>query len=137
MEQPLIYVIDDDKANNFLCRIMLKEAELENISSFYGGEAALEDLQKRIISGEELPTVILLDINMPRMDGWEFLDEYRQLPEWARAQMNVFFITTSDFQTDIEKARKYPEVIDFLDKPIPYDVACMLKEKYFRVAIRA
>lgn len=137
MDQPLIYVIDDDKANNFLCRIMLKEAGIENIRSFYGGEDALADIHNIILDGTELPTIILLDINMPRMDGWGFLEEYRQLPEYVKAQINVFFITTSDFETDIEKARNYPEIIGFLDKPISFEVANMLKEKYFRIAIRA
>ncbi len=137
MEQPLVYVIDDDKANNVLCRIMLKEAEIENIRSFYGGEDALADLHNIILNGEELPSVILLDINMPRMDGWEFLESYRQFPEYVKAQINIFFITTSDFETDIEKARNYPEIVGFLDKPLSYEVANMLKEKYFSIALRA
>lgn len=134
MTEPLIYIIDDDKANNTLTKIMLEEAGLSNFKQFRMAQEALDEL-KRVSDGkitEEYPTVILLDINMPAMDGWEFMNQFRSFPKEFIAVPQIYLLTSSDYPGDIEKAKNYTEVVDFLSKPITDEAAMKLKEKYFR-----
>lgn len=136
-QEPLIYIVEDDKANNFLCKITLEEVGITNTRSFLRAELALNDLKEMLERKETFPSLILLDINMPAMDGWGFLNEYRQFPAEARATTSVLLFSTSDHPRDIEKAKFYPEIVEFLLKPLSEEVANSLKEKYLRFAIPA
>jgi CheY-like chemotaxis protein len=136
-QEPLIYIVEDDKANNFLCKITLEEVGITNTRSFLRAELALNDLKEMVEKKETFPTLILLDINMPAMDGWAFLNEYRQFPMETRANTSVLLFSTSTHTRDIEKAKFYPEVLDFLVKPLSEEVANSLKEKYLRFRIPA
>jgi CheY-like chemotaxis protein len=133
MAEPLVYIIDDDKANNFLTRIMLEDAGIHNFKQFRLAEDALAELQRvwKEKSEEEYPLLILLDINMPAMDGWGFLNEFRKLPEEFRSIPKIYLLTSSDYHGDLEKVGDFPEVIDYLDKPVTDELAKRLKEKYF------
>lgn len=133
MEEALIYIIDDDKANNYLTRLMLEDAGMCNFMQFRMGKDALDELKKNCAGGnpEAIPRLILLDLNMPGMDGWGFLHEYRKLPAQCTAQTSVFLLTSSDYPGDLEKIKQYPEISELLEKPLTEDVAKWLKEKYF------
>jgi CheY-like chemotaxis protein len=131
--EPVIYIIDDDKANNYLTRIMLEDVGLNNFKQLRLVDEAIDEL-KRVIEGkleEEYPTLILLDLNMPVKTGWDFLDEFRNLPQPFSIKPKIYFLTSSDYRGDREKASSYPEILAFLDKPISDEVANWLKEKYF------
>ena len=133
MEDQVIYIIDDDKANNFLTRIMLEDAGLTNFRQFKLVDEAMDEL-KRITAEkleDEYPGLILLDLNMPIKTGWDFLEEFRNLPEEITSKSRIYLLTSSDFRGDHEKAKSYPEVLDFIDKPVTDEVAKWLKEKYF------
>jgi CheY-like chemotaxis protein len=136
-QEPLIYIVEDDKANNFLCKMTLEEVGMTHTRSFLRAELALNDLMECAQKNETLPSIILLDINMPAMDGWGFLNEYRKLPAEVRSNISVLLFSTSEHPRDIEKAKIYPEVLDFLAKPLSEEVANSLKEKYLRSAIPA
>ena len=134
MNEPLIYIIDDDKANNQLTRIMLEEAGFTGFRQYRMATDALNELKN--VSAQKLPSeypkVLLLDINMPAMDGWEFLTEFRKLPAEFIVLPKIYLLTSSDYPGDLEKAKSFPEVVGFLSKPITEEVANELKEKYFR-----
>ena len=70
----------------------------------------------------EWPEVIFLDINMPEMDGFQFLDEYEKLPENQRMQMKVVLLSTSESFKDLNRANKNPYVRKFLNKPLTIQV---------------
>ena len=129
----MIYIIDDDKANNFLTRIMLEDVGLTNFRQFKLVDEAMDELRR--ITAEKLedeyPGLILLDLNMPIKTGWDFLEEFRGLPEEITSKSRIYLLTSSDFRGDHEKAKSYPEVLDFIDKPVTDEVAKWLKEKYF------
>ena len=133
MEDQVIYIIDDDKANNFLTRIMLEDVGLTNFRQFKLVDEAMDELRR--ITAEKLedeyPGLILLDLNMPIKTGWDFLEEFRGLPEEITSKSRIYLLTSSDFRGDHEKAKSYPEVLDFIDKPVTDEVAKWLKEKYF------
>ena len=132
----MIYIIDDDKANNFLTRIMLEDVGLTNFRQFRLVDEAMDELKR--ISNEKLeseyPILILLDLNMPIKTGWDFIEEFRNLPHDITTKAKIYLLSSSDYKGDHEKAKLYPEVIQFLDKPVTDEVAKWLKEKYFSPA---
>ncbi len=132
-QEPLTYVVEDDKANNFLCKMTLEDVGISNIRTFLRADAALADLKQMADNQENFPSLILLDINMPSMDGWGFLSEFRNFPAETKAKTTIYLFSTSEHPRDMEKAKLFPEVLDFLAKPLSEDVANSLKEKYFRL----
>jgi CheY-like chemotaxis protein len=79
----------------------------------------LIEIQRNDIN--KLPDYILLDINMPIMNGWEFLDEYKRMNLDPLGKTKIFIISSSVFSNDINKARSYPLVKDFISKPLNVD----------------
>ena len=114
-----ILLVDDDEINNFISIKLIKKALADaEISACLNGKLAIEELsalQKN--NPEKLPDFILLDINMPIMNGWEFLDEYKNL-NIDSDKCKIFIISSSVFSNDISKARSYPLVKNFISKPL-------------------
>lgn len=115
-----ILLIDDDEINNFISIKLIKKALVNtDISACLNGRFAIEELvelQKQDPS--KLPDFILLDINMPIMNGWEFLDEYKRLNIDPLGKSKIYIISSSVFSNDINKARSYPLVKSFISKPL-------------------
>lgn len=88
----------------------------ERIISYKNGREAIDDLSRRIRSGEAFPEIILLDINMPVMNGWEFLDA---LSQEATATFRLYVVSSSVNPEDIRRAESYPIVSGFISKPLP------------------
>jgi CheY-like chemotaxis protein len=115
-----IFLIDDDVLVNFLNQETIKDSYPDiNVRSFESATDALESIKKLINTfNSSLPQLILLDINMPVMDGWEFLEEFDQLPQHLLNHCKVIIHTSSIDPRDIEKAKSYPAVIDYITKPL-------------------
>jgi response regulator RpfG family c-di-GMP phosphodiesterase len=118
-----VLLVDDDEINNFISIKLIKKALLNTeIMACLNGKFAIDQLleiQRKDPS--KLPDYILLDINMPIMNGWEFLDEYKRLNIDPEGKSKVFIISSSVFSNDINKARSYPLVKDFISKPLNVD----------------
>ena len=118
-----VLLVDDDEINNFISIKLIKKALLNtDIMACLNGKFAIDQLyeiQKKDPS--KLPDYILLDINMPIMNGWEFLDEYKRLNIDPRGKTKIYIISSSVFSNDINKARSYPLVKDFISKPLNVD----------------
>lgn len=115
-----VLLVDDDEINNFISIKLIKKALLNtDIMACLNGKYAIEqlsDIQRK--DPEKLPDYILLDINMPIMNGWEFLDEYKRLNLDPLGKSKIYIISSSVFSNDINKARSYPLVKDFISKPL-------------------
>jgi response regulator RpfG family c-di-GMP phosphodiesterase len=115
-----ILLVDDDEINNFISIKLIKKALISTeIMACLNGKFAIDQLvsiQKK--DPNQLPDYILLDINMPIMNGWEFLDEYKRLNIDPSGKSKIFIISSSVFSNDINKARSYPLVKDFISKPL-------------------
>lgn len=110
----LIWFIDDDLINNLLSdRLMKKYHPDFNCRTFNGAEEPLEYLKS---AEHGIPYAIFLDINMPRMSGWDFLDEF--LAVLPKTRVKVFMLSSSIDPQDHEKARNYFAVKEFISKPL-------------------
>jgi CheY-like chemotaxis protein len=118
-----VLLVDDDEINNFISIKLIKKALLNTeIMACLNGKFAIDQLieiQRK--DPEKFPDYILLDINMPIMNGWEFLDEYKRLNIDPLGTCKIFIISSSVFSNDINKARSYPLVKDFISKPLNVD----------------
>src|SRR5690606_23775276 len=121
-----IFLVDDDPINNLINKRLLGKVEIsENIVEFLEGEEALVQLNK--IDTEE-SILIFLDINMPVLNGWEFLDKYKELHP-NRSDKIVILSSSIDYQ-DRFKAQEYAILSGFLEKPLTLDKIRIQMEKY-------
>ncbi len=91
-----VLLIDDDRECLFLHKYAIREsARVEHTEVAMNGEEALDYLHEAINANQPLPEIIFVDINMPVMDGWEFMEEYANLPAHAKSKMNVVMLSTS------------------------------------------
>ncbi|MBN7813498.1 response regulator [Algoriphagus sp. H41] len=121
-----VFLVDDDPINNLINRRLLGKTGISSqIEEFLGGEDALEKI-KELEAGKSL--LIFLDINMPVLNGWEFLNRYLEIfPE--RNDKIVILSSSIDFQ-DRQKADEYRVVSGFLEKPLTLDKISAQLEKY-------
>src|ERR1041385_2757434 len=91
-----ILLVDDDDATNYLNRLTLKKLDCaDEVHISESGSEALQYLQKNVNGDYPHPDLIFLDINMPAMDGWEFLEEYKKLPPEMKGKIVEIMLTTS------------------------------------------
>ncbi|MFL9831007.1 response regulator [Flavobacterium sp. ST-87] len=127
----LILCVDDDPITLMLCKKVIAKASFSNtIITAKNGEEALEYFNS-VLKKEEtkLPDLIFLDLNMPVMDGWEFLDSFSTDKYSEVNTTKVIILSSTIDPEDLEKSKKYPMVIDFLSKPITTDMLTYLSSK--------
>lgn len=117
-----IMIVDDDDDYCFIAEIIFKKAGIGNqcIKASNGSEA-LEKLLEISAKGEKIPEVILLDLKMPVMDGFQFLEEVRNKPDLDLSQAKVYVSTSSILPKDKEKAFTY-SITGFIPKPITKEI---------------
>ncbi len=114
-----ILLIDDDRATNFLNKSIIEELGCARSMTFKkDGLEAINYLTEEKDGKYPRPDLILLDINMPVMDGWGFLDRYTVLDENQKGKVLVVMLTTSLNPEDRSRARKHGELSDFMVKPL-------------------
>lgn len=132
-----VLLIDDDEPTNFLSQMIIEEAGCaEDIQVANSGEQALryltsqDDLSKEGKSHPR-PDLIFLDINMPAMNGWEFLQKYNALGDEQKGNIVIIMLTTSLNPDDRIKSQDIPHVAGFENKPLTEEKLDSILKKYF------
>jgi CheY-like chemotaxis protein len=113
----LTFIIDDDPVFVLLFKkIMLKIGHFEKVLNFENGQLALDALIEIFNNDEPFPDIIFLDINMPIMDGWEFLKALEKYK--FKEDLNIYMVSSSIDPTEIKKSKKFKTVKRFISKPI-------------------
>ena len=132
-----ILLIDDDEPTNFFTNLVIDEVGCtRQVKTVQSGQEALEYLIKSESGDENFPRpdIIFLDINMPAMNGWEFLEEYKQVKKSQEEHVIIVMLTTSLFPEDMAKANELPEISGFENKPLTAENFEKIIRKHFEIA---
>jgi|TARA_R110000868_G_scaffold343120_1_gene604123 CheY-like chemotaxis protein len=112
-------IIDDDPIAIYGIKKSMKEIDFcDTVLIYKNGQEAIDGLNSMVEDGIKLPSIILLDLNMPIMDGWEFLDDFLKIPNCNTKQVTIYIISSSIDPRDIIKAKDYSLVSNYILKPI-------------------
>ena len=118
-----VMLIDDSEIDNLINSMMIKGAGFaENVYVHSSAVSSLEFLKNmeglQNVSQELIPSFLFLDINMPILDGFQFLDEFSTASSFLKKEMKIVILSSSDNFMDREKAKQYEKVVKFLPKPL-------------------
>ncbi len=126
-----IFLIDDDDIFNFVHRrIIERELKQASVSVYNVAREALEQLESKAAANEELPEFIFLDLNMPDLNGFDFLQALMDAPYEALRKIKIVIVTSSLHEQDVSRAFAFPMVKEFLDKPLEMEtIMAILKSE--------
>ena len=127
-----IMLVDDNHDDNFFHEREIKKNNLATVViTKNSGKEALAYLKSMTINNEMHPDLIFLDVNMPGMNGWEFLHEYNLMDKELQSPLIIIMLTTSESSEDKERAKKWSFVSDYIIKPLIKEKMKDIINKYF------
>ncbi|WP_375436875.1 response regulator [uncultured Hymenobacter sp.] len=126
-------LVDDDPTTNYLNRKLLEKLDVtDQVMVALNGQEALQVLAAECTEASPTcPALIFLDVNMPRMNGFEFLEAYQQLPLAKRRAIVIVMLTTSVHLRDLQRLEALP-VAGYISKPLNSDKVQHVLETHFR-----
>lgn len=123
-------IIDDDPIFIYGTKRIMKDLDFcDTVIVYNNGQEAYEGLREVSEQGKKIPQVIFLDLNMPIMNGWEFLDMFTKLPSNNSETTVIYIISSSVDPRDLERVKSYTLVHNYILKPItPNDLENVLKD---------
>lgn len=129
-----VLLIDDDKVTNFYNkRVVAKLDNFKEINAVTNGQKALDYLKESQNGLCKKPDLIFLDINMPAMNGWEFIEEFKKLDSRFTSNIKVVMLTTSDSPKDYKRSLTIDSVDDYINKPLSIDLLSNLIDEHYSV----
>ena len=118
-----VFIIDDDPIHQRIAQIIIEKYQLfDEFISYMEAEKALKFLKENLKNTESLPDTILLDLNMPVLDGWDFLEVFESLQKDLDKAIRIFIVTSSVDEKDKLRAQVYSSVKGFISKPLTPDI---------------
>lgn len=112
-----IAIVDDDTIFQFTTKVKIEKLGLaESIDIYNDGEEIFDHLKGA--GASDLPEILLLDINMPIVDGWDFLELYGSLSDEVKDKITIYMLSSSINPVDLEKAERHPHITKYITKPI-------------------
>jgi two-component system, chemotaxis family, chemotaxis protein CheY len=127
---PTIALVDDDSIFQFTATRLIESAKLaRKILHFENGGDALQYLKENSLNAENLPDFLFLDINMPFVDGWMFLEDFVKIKSGLAKEIKIYMVSSSIDPRDMNRAKGFVEVKDFVVKPVTMEMfAELLKQ---------
>ncbi|MCE7060880.1 response regulator [Dyadobacter sp. CY343] len=114
-----LWVVDDDEIYRFAVNIIIgRSAIAEQTNYFNNGQLAIDAFNENLGTPDKLPDLILLDLNMPVLDGWQFLDAVGKLLPTVQKKVHIFIVSSSNDEEDFARAQSLSEVQDLIVKPL-------------------
>ncbi len=127
---PTIALVDDDSIFQFTATRLIESAKLaRKVLHFENGGEALQYLKENSLNSENLPDFLFLDINMPFVDGWMFLEDFVKIKSGLAKEIKIYMVSSSIDPRDMNRAKAFVEVVDFVVKPVTTEMfAGLLKQ---------
>lgn len=114
-----VLLVEDDPITIMVCeRIITMIAFAEKVTSCENGKLAIDHLRSLLENNKPIPEIIFLDINMPVMNGWDFLEELDNIKESFEQLPRIYILSSTVDPEDYKRAKSFPAVIDFISKPL-------------------
>ena len=127
-----VLFIDDDEINNFILKEIFESQYNLKVNFFTEAGRALDYIEDLVEQkSEKLPDIIFLDIKMPEMDGFDFMDAFQEKEYSRDFSVPIFMLTSSVNHRDISRAGTYKNIKELITKPLTFDKLEELAEKYF------
>ena len=118
----LVMLVDDDEATNFFHNIMVEESAItDNIIICSHAEEALKKLKLELEKENLNSAILFLDINMPLMNGWMFLDELKDFDNTLLQKLRIVMVSASEYPKDLDRIKNHPLVNAHMPKPLEAD----------------
>ncbi|HSN47309.1 MAG TPA: response regulator [Flavobacterium sp.] len=123
MRKKIIWIIDDDVIYQTIIKKLIKKSGVFSTnSSFLNGKEAITTLNNTLQNNDDsIPDIILLDINMPVMDGWEFMEEIKTIKSQINKRIIIYIVSSSISLEDKNKSKTFTDIIEYIPKPISLD----------------
>ncbi len=130
-----ILVIDDYSINLLIAKLTIKQhGFFDTVTTYSEAQIALDFILNNQDRKSALPDVVLLDLNMPVMSGWDFLDAFEELAPNLMNEIDIYILSSSLDSRDIERSEKYSSVNGFFSKPITQEMLAQMMKASLKTA---
>ena len=129
-----LVIIDDDPIHHKIVQYMLTKNELSKETTYaFDGKLVLDYLEENRTKISALPDFIFLDLYMPGNSGWDFLNGFQKIYRTLKKEIQIYIVSSSIFQMDINKSKVYPFVTNYVTKPLMKNVFDNIKGKNLKI----